>query len=205
MVTQSPSGLCSRGKKRRINVTSKLVAVLDAKSSKADEVAALRKMAQCAGEGSYLSSLLTPELLDWVKGQIELDCPPDIMEQCNFRAEKQGELMSEIHGLRQQVASAHRDAGWAAKEVSKRHQRELADMQARFNQQRGTADYWQDEAQAARAKAEAYRDSVLWAWGWVGWLMVKRDEAECLIKETKVKAFAMLEKALLDKPQEEAQ
>jgi len=112
-------------------VTSKMVAVVDANSSKADEVAAVRKMAQCAGEGSYLSSLLTPQLLDWVEGQIEMDCPPDIMEQLGWRREREQETLAELRRVRGELADADRKAGWAAKQKEKEHKRDLDNMRDR--------------------------------------------------------------------------
>ena len=186
-------------------MASKLVAVVDAKSSKADEVAALRKMAECATEGSYLAMLLTPQLLDWVKGQIEMDMPPDIMESRTFQVEKRIEVEVELARVRQELADADRKAGWAAKKIAERHQRELEKMRDRaVCAEARQVRYWQ-AWETARAKSDAYRDSLLWAWGWVGWLMAKRDEAERLIEQTKVRAFAMLAKVLLDKPQEESE
>lgn len=186
-------------------MTSKMVAVVDANSSKADEVAALRKMAQCAVEGSYLASLLTPQLLDWVDGQIEMDLPPDIMEQLGCQRDREREALTELSRVRQELADADRKAGWAAKKVEDRHQTELRNARQEVSATERAMRGWQDRWAAAYDKVEAHRDSVLYLWGFLCWMMGKRDEAERLVEQTKVKAFAMLAKVLLAKPQEESE
>ena len=177
-------------------MASKLVAVVDTNSSKADEVAALRKMAQCAGEGSYLASLLTPQLLDWVEGQIELDLPPDIVAERQFQADKRVELMTEVSSLRKELADADRKAGWAAKEVEAAHQCEIDDLRGKLRYMSGLLDLSKERLQQESRKAHAYRDAVLYVWGFLSWMMGKRDEAERLVDRAKLKAFAMLAKVL---------
>jgi hypothetical protein len=49
-------------------------------SSKADELAALAEIAKAAPHGNYLSALFSPRLLAYVKGQVEMDYPPDVMD-----------------------------------------------------------------------------------------------------------------------------
>lgn len=159
-------------------MASKLVAVVDTNSSKADEVAALHKMAQCAAQGSYLASLLTPQLLDWVQGQIEMDLPPDIMGERGFQADKRRELMTEVSSLRKQLADADRKAGWAARKVEHRHRAELAQEQGAANREAREPVYWRGAAHLARDKAAAYRSALTLVWGLLQEMMDKRDEAE---------------------------
>jgi len=183
----------------------KMVPVVDAHSTKTEEMASLAKMAQCAGRNSYLSSLFTPQFLEWVKGRMDMDFAPDIMEICRHKDEMRAQLRGELSRVHQELANADRKAGWAAQNVQDRHQQELAKMEGRLNRWRQSVDRWRDEAQAARARAEAYRSALTLVWGLLEDMIAKRDEAERDTEETKLKAFAMLEKALLPTVQEKSE
>lgn len=53
-------------------------------SSKADEVAFLRRLAKAIPDGTYLKALFTPALLGWVEQEISGDFTPDIMGRLDW-------------------------------------------------------------------------------------------------------------------------
>jgi predicted nucleic acid-binding Zn-ribbon protein len=62
-------------------MTKKCFDVLVTASTKAEEIDTLRSFARSVcGDGSYLSSLFSNALLNWVEAQIKNDFPPDIMD-----------------------------------------------------------------------------------------------------------------------------
>ena len=47
-------------------------------STKAEEIAAIRRLAWRCTSNTYLASLFTPDMMAWVEHQIEMDLPPDL-------------------------------------------------------------------------------------------------------------------------------
>lgn len=52
--------------------------LVDGSASKAEEMEILEKIAEKCGTNSYLLSLFTPDLIQWVRKQITDDVPPDM-------------------------------------------------------------------------------------------------------------------------------
>lgn len=66
----------------------KYVHVVSTASSKAEEWQTLMEMAACAERGSYLESLFSGELLNWVKDQMANDFPCDIMDHLRHASDE---------------------------------------------------------------------------------------------------------------------
>lgn len=79
-----------------------MTAALDARSSKQDELNALMGMAKQAGEGTYLSSLLSQELVDWTWNQMREDGSCDVMDALRFAVTEQAKRAGELAAARQQ-------------------------------------------------------------------------------------------------------
>lgn len=78
--------------KERKPPTSVRVPIVNGYSYKADEVEALVACSTAAGKGSYLVDLFTPQLVDWVRQQINEDVSPDLFAAYMFQQERANEL-----------------------------------------------------------------------------------------------------------------
>ena len=85
---------------------AKQIEILNGQSSKDEEKAALQKMAQCAGQGSYLNSLFTPEFINWVEQQIRDDGCCDLYGTLQAAYEETGRKMQEYAALDAQVRNS---------------------------------------------------------------------------------------------------
>lgn len=99
-------------------MANKMVRVVDAQSSKEDEIGAIKKMAECAGDGSYLASLFTPEFVGWVESRVRDDLPPNVWWtwQCDVKHayDVQASLRDEVELLYKAARVRERVAGEGA-------------------------------------------------------------------------------------------
>lgn len=79
------------------------VPILSYDSSKAEETAALGKMRQAAGEGTFLSRILSNELVDWAANQIANDFSCDIYSAYQSEVANKRRLSEECDQLSRRV------------------------------------------------------------------------------------------------------
>lgn len=108
---------------------TKSVPVVSVRSTKPDEIEAIRKMAQAALPGSYLSSLFTIEFVNWVERQILDDGCCDMRDALQFawedaskaRSDASGEVSrhdSQIKGLNSQIEALKRQVAAAEERMA---------------------------------------------------------------------------------------
>lgn len=79
-------------------------------ASKADEMAALRKVATIFEPGTYLADLFSPALIEWVQTQLDNDFPPDIFSVIDSSAQNLMEAEQRARNLTDQLRAVTDDA-----------------------------------------------------------------------------------------------
>lgn len=105
-------------------MTSKMIKVVGTSSTKDEEIRALQKMAECAGDGSYLASLFTPEFVGWIESQIRLGLPPNMWYtwQCEVKRAYDGQAtLRDEANLLDKAIRVHEAA---ARQMEKQSERE---------------------------------------------------------------------------------
>jgi len=104
----------------------KRITIVNGQSTKDEEKATLRKMAECALPGSYLASLFTPEFINWVEQQIRDDGCADLFGALTEEYKREGLKMQEIGALDSQVRNN--------RYVVEQKDKQIADLQGRLQQ-----------------------------------------------------------------------
>lgn len=108
---------------------SKFMVNVSAESSKADEVNAIGKIAANMPSGSYLSSLFTQDLVDWVSEQIRWDFTPDLLGNMQHAIEQSDEKLALAN-------AAIRDS----EIMQRRLERKVEELEAALDEANGKAD-----------------------------------------------------------------
>jgi hypothetical protein len=148
-----------------------MVKTLNALSTKDDELTTLHKMAEQAGEQSYLASFFRPELLDWVEQMVKQDFPPDVWEHL---------LLAQVHNKTMLSDRAAFELG--AKAIQAGLQRELKIAQHATDALRILHDGAEDRAEKFRRELGEVRTNYIVA-------LRNLNQAEAKLTELKARLY----------------
>ncbi len=96
---------------------------------KVEEIKHLEKFIDTLGEESYLASILSPKLVEWLKQQINIDCEPDIMSSFNLQKKNLKAVTEQRDNAKIQLSSANSNKAVIQKNLEQ-CRFELADKKA---------------------------------------------------------------------------
>jgi septal ring factor EnvC (AmiA/AmiB activator) len=108
----------------------------NSQSSKADEIAFLREVSESIGEGTYLKSLFTEDLLKWVESCIADDVSCNIRESFTYQVKQAYKVEN---NLRERIDSLEATID-SQRESVKQCARRLDDMTRKYNETRAMLD-----------------------------------------------------------------
>jgi hypothetical protein len=145
--------------------------VVDSGSSKAEEIAALHKMRDCAGEGSYLSSLFSSELVATVERRIRDDVSADVLADMLAEIDRNRmfacDLRIEIVDLKRRIEAERRESA-----------RRIEELEREAERSSEATDYWLGKFKHASYNLYQVRSLVHELWRLLTKIMAERTQAE---------------------------